>query len=163
MITPSRRTPAEVVGFLREADGRQPHLFWDGRARTPIRSSWRRPSVASCRPDSVNMTASPARRASRSTVFEPEGGSAKFARFHAALRRHGATRPLPARFERLEAGPIRRSIQGCCDRRGDRAPLEQTAADAGWGRQLGLEAQPPHFQWFGERPAIVYLGGELSR
>ena len=35
-------------------------------------------------------------------VFEPEGGSAKFARFHEALRRHGATRPLPERFERLE-------------------------------------------------------------
>jgi mitochondrial fission protein ELM1 len=35
-------------------------------------------------------------------VFEAEGGSAKFTRFHEALRRHGATRPLPERFERLE-------------------------------------------------------------
>jgi mitochondrial fission protein ELM1 len=35
-------------------------------------------------------------------VLEPEGGSAKFGRFHAALRRHGAARPLPDRLERLE-------------------------------------------------------------
>jgi mitochondrial fission protein ELM1 len=35
-------------------------------------------------------------------VFEPAGGSPKFARFHEALRRRGATRPLPTRFDRLE-------------------------------------------------------------
>ena len=32
----------------------------------------------------------------------PEGGSPKFTRFHEALRRHGATRPLPDPFDRLE-------------------------------------------------------------
>jgi hypothetical protein len=35
-------------------------------------------------------------------VFTPSGGSDKFARFHAALAGHGATRPLPATFERLD-------------------------------------------------------------
>jgi mitochondrial fission protein ELM1 len=35
-------------------------------------------------------------------VFAPDGGSPKFTRFHESLRRHGATRPLPDRFERLE-------------------------------------------------------------
>jgi uncharacterized protein len=36
-------------------------------------------------------------------VFAPEGGSDKFARFHEALRRYGATRPLPERFSTLES------------------------------------------------------------
>ena len=40
-------------------------------------------------------------------VFEPEGGSAKFARFHEALRRYGATRPLPERFAGLETWSYR--------------------------------------------------------
>jgi mitochondrial fission protein ELM1 len=35
-------------------------------------------------------------------VFEPSGGSAKFRRFHEALQRHGATRPLPAALTALE-------------------------------------------------------------
>ncbi|MGD9867224.1 MAG: ELM1/GtrOC1 family putative glycosyltransferase, partial [Hyphomicrobiales bacterium] len=36
-------------------------------------------------------------------VFEPEGGSPKFARFHEALRRYGATRALPASIGQLES------------------------------------------------------------
>ena len=52
--------------------------------------------------DSVNMTGEPCATGKPVYVFEPEGGSAKFTRFHEALRRHGATRPLPERFERLE-------------------------------------------------------------
>ena len=48
------------------------------------------------------MTGEPCATGKPVYVFEPEGGSAKFTRFHEALRRHGATRPLPERFERLE-------------------------------------------------------------
>ena len=35
-------------------------------------------------------------------IFEPSGGSAKFARFHAALRACGATRSLPETVTSLE-------------------------------------------------------------
>ena len=48
------------------------------------------------------MTGEPCATGKPVYVFEPEGGSAKFTRFHATLRRHGATRPLPESFERLE-------------------------------------------------------------
>ena len=36
-------------------------------------------------------------------VFEPPGGREKFHRFHAALREHGATRPLAAPPATLDA------------------------------------------------------------
>jgi len=52
--------------------------------------------------DSVNMTGEACATGKPVYVFEPEGGSRKFAKFHDALRRHGATRPLPAHFDRLE-------------------------------------------------------------
>ena len=45
--------------------------------------------------DSVNMTGEPCATGRPVWVFEPSGGSAKFRRFHDALRRYGATRPLP--------------------------------------------------------------------
>jgi uncharacterized protein len=45
--------------------------------------------------DSVNMTGEACATGRPVYVFTPSGGSAKFSRFHDALRRHGATRPLP--------------------------------------------------------------------
>ena len=52
--------------------------------------------------NSVNMCGEPCATGRPVYVFHPEGGSAKFTRFHEALSRYGATRPLPERFERLE-------------------------------------------------------------
>jgi uncharacterized protein len=102
MITPSRRTPADVVGFLREQTAWQPHLFWDGQGENPYPQFLAQADAFVVPADSVNMTGEPCATAKPIYVFEPEGGSAKFTRFHDALRRYGATRPLPARFERLE-------------------------------------------------------------
>ena len=81
------------------------------RARTPIRSSWRRRMRFIVPADSINMVGEPCATGKPVYVFEPEGGSPKFARFHDALRRHGATRPLPVRFERWRPGAIPRSIR----------------------------------------------------
>ena len=53
--------------------------------------------------DSVNITGEACATGRPVYVFHPDGKSAKFDRFHDALRRYGATRPLPARFERLES------------------------------------------------------------
>ena len=52
--------------------------------------------------DSVNMVGEACATGKPVYVFEPEGGAPKRERFHAALRRHGAIRPLPATFEALE-------------------------------------------------------------
>ena len=102
MITPSRRTPADVVSFVRDEIRGQPHLFWDGQGENPYAQFLAQADALVVPADSVNMTGEPCATGKPIYVFEPEGGSPKFARFHDALRRYGATRPLPARFEGLE-------------------------------------------------------------
>jgi len=102
MVTPSRRTPSDVFAFIREITKNQPHIFWDGAGENPYPYFLAHADVFIVPADSVNMTGEPCATGKPVYVFEPEGGSHKFARFHDALRRHGATRPLPARFERLE-------------------------------------------------------------
>jgi uncharacterized protein len=102
MITASRRTPADVVEFIRAETEWQSRVFWDGTGDNPYPQFLAHADAFVVPADSVNMTGEPCATAKPIYVFEPEGGSPKFARFHDGLRRHGATRPLPARFERLE-------------------------------------------------------------
>jgi mitochondrial fission protein ELM1 len=102
MITPSRRTPPKVARFVREATEGAAQLFWDGAGDNPYPQFLAHADAFIVPADSVNMTGEPCVTGKPVWVFEPEGGSDKFARFHEGLRRHGATRPLPERFERLE-------------------------------------------------------------
>ena len=102
MITPSRRTPPAVTAYVKEITEGRPHVFWDGAGENPYPSFVAHADAFIVPADSVNMTGEPCATGKPVYLFEPEGGSRKFARFHDALCRHGATRPLPARFERLE-------------------------------------------------------------
>jgi mitochondrial fission protein ELM1 len=102
MITPSRRTPAEIAAFVREATQGAQRWFWDGAGENPYPAFLAHADAFIAPADSINMVGEACATGKPIYVFEPEGGSPKFARFHAALARHGATRPLPARFESLE-------------------------------------------------------------
>jgi mitochondrial fission protein ELM1 len=102
MITPSRRTPAAIAEFVREATEGTPRMFWDGTGENPYPHFLAHADAFIAPADSVNMTGEPCATGKPVYVFEPGGGSAKFTRFHETLRRHGATRPLPETFERLE-------------------------------------------------------------
>jgi mitochondrial fission protein ELM1 len=102
MITPSRRTPAEVTTFVRDATAGMQRLFWEGEGTNPYPAFLAHADAFIAPADSVNMSGEPCATGKPVYVFAPEGGSPKFARFHEALRRHGATRPLPDPFERLE-------------------------------------------------------------
>ncbi|MBX9588541.1 MAG: mitochondrial fission ELM1 family protein [Hyphomonadaceae bacterium] len=102
MITPSRRTPPPVAAFVKDATEGLARLWWDGEGDNPYPSFLAHADAFIAPADSVNMTGEPCATGKPIYVFKPEGGSRKFARFHDALHRHGATRPLPARFERLE-------------------------------------------------------------
>jgi mitochondrial fission protein ELM1 len=102
MITPSRRTPADVAAFVREATAGMHRLFWDGVGANPYPAFLAHADTFIAPADSVNMTGEPCATGKPVYVFAPEGGSPKFTRFHEALHRHGATRPLPDLFERLE-------------------------------------------------------------
>ncbi|HEX6000543.1 MAG TPA: mitochondrial fission ELM1 family protein [Hyphomicrobiaceae bacterium] len=102
MITPSRRTPAEITTYVRDATDGLPRLFWEGAGENPYPSFLTHADLLVAPADSVNMVGEACATGKPVYTFEPEGGSPKFSRFHDALRRHGATRPLPERVERLE-------------------------------------------------------------
>jgi mitochondrial fission protein ELM1 len=103
MITPSRRTPREVGASVRDATDGGHRWFWDGAGENPYPLFLAHADAFIVPADSVNMTGEACATGKPVYVFQPEGGSGKFARFHAELARHGATRSLPPRFERLEA------------------------------------------------------------
>jgi uncharacterized protein len=102
MITPSRRTPADVVGHIRAAVTGSSQWLWDGQGENPYPYFLAHADAFIAPADSVNMIGEPCATGRPVFVFYPAGGSAKFDRFHRALERHGATRPLPRRFEQLE-------------------------------------------------------------
>jgi mitochondrial fission protein ELM1 len=102
MITPSRRTPADITAFVHEGTQALPRLFWSGQGDNPYPRFLAHADALVAPADSVNMVGEACATGKPVYVFEPEGGSPKFARFHAALKQHGATRPLPDRLDRLE-------------------------------------------------------------
>jgi len=102
MITPSRRTPADITAFVDKATAGTRRLLWNGEGANPYPAFLAHADAFIAPADSVNMTGEPCATGKPVYVFEPDGGSAKFTRFHEALRRHGATRACPERFERLE-------------------------------------------------------------
>ena len=131
MITPSRRTPEPITDFVREATAGTPRIFWDGKGENPYPQFLAHADAFIAPADSVNMTGEPCATGKPVYVFEPEGGSAKFTRFHddaAAAWRHAAVaRELrAARDLELCAAQLVRD-----DCRRDRAALGQAAADAG--------------------------------
>ena len=134
MITPSRRTPADVVGFLREQTAWQPHLFWDGEGENPYAQFLAQADAFIVPADSVNMTGEPVRDGQADLRVRAGGrlGQVRpLPRCPAPARRHPpAAGPLRAAGD-ME--PIRRSNSGRGDRRRDGPPLGQAAADAAVG------------------------------
>ena len=105
LITPSRRTPQSLLAAVDAATARSPRILWRGTdgAANPYPDFLAHADWLVVTADSVNMTGEAASTGKPVYVFEPSGGSAKFARFHDGLRRYGATRPLPDRLTHLEA------------------------------------------------------------
>ena len=101
LITPSRRSEVAIVERAKRAAARFPGVFWDMTGDNPY------PHFLACADafvapaDSINMTGEPCATGKPVYVFHPDGGSAKFARFHRALEAHGATRPFPEHFSNL--------------------------------------------------------------
>ncbi|MDX2155443.1 MAG: mitochondrial fission ELM1 family protein [Hyphomicrobiaceae bacterium] len=126
LVTPSRRSHQRLVRAADRATSRAPRFFWDGNGDNPYPSFLAHADLFVVTGDSVNMTGEPLATGKPVYVFEPSGGSAKFRRFHEALRRYGATRPLPAEVKSLEgwtyrpldsAAEIARAIEARVSRR----------------------------------------------
>jgi uncharacterized protein len=107
MVTASRRTPPQIAEAVRAAVADAHHVFWDGHGENPYPEFLAHADALIVPGDSVNMTGEACATGRPVYVFEPEGGSAKFMRFHEALRRYGATRPMPAHFEQLDTWSYR--------------------------------------------------------
>jgi mitochondrial fission protein ELM1 len=107
MVTPSRRTHQRLIRAVTRATEGAPRFLWDGTGENPYPTFLAHADLFIVTGDSVNMTGEPLATGRPVYVFEPSGGSAKFRRFHDALRRYGATRPLPVEAKSLEAWTYR--------------------------------------------------------
>ena len=95
LLTPSRRTPAALLSAIDHATTASPRFLWDGTGDNPYPAMLAHADHFVVTADSVNMCGEPAVTGRPIHVFTPSGDSAKFQRYHEALARHGATRPLP--------------------------------------------------------------------
>jgi uncharacterized protein len=98
LVTPSRRTPCALLHAIDEATRGRPRILWRGEGANPYPDFLASADILVVTADSVNITSEACATGRPVYVFEPSGGAAKLARFHAALRRCGATRVLPDQF-----------------------------------------------------------------
>lgn len=102
MITPSRRSPPELIAAVDEATANARRILWRGDGDNPYPSFLAGADVLITTADSVNMTGEACATGRPVYVFRPQGHGRKFERFHAALEAHGATRPLPQVLSAIE-------------------------------------------------------------
>lgn len=102
LVTPSRRTHPELLAAAKHATEGFPRLLWDGDGPNPYPAFLAHADCFVVTADSVNMTGEACATGKPVLVFEPAAvRKSKFARFHEALRSHGATRVLPDVVEAL--------------------------------------------------------------
>lgn len=133
MITPSRRTHQRLLRAADSATAGCPRILWDSTGANPYPQFLAHADLLVVTADSVNMTGEACATGRPVYVFEPSGGSAKFRRFHEALRSCGATRPLPEQVDGLDGW--------------DYEPLDSAASIAAeaarrWARRTGRFAGP---------------------
>ncbi len=103
LITPSRRTPPELLEAVDKATATAPRILWRGEGANPYPDFLAHADVLIVTADSVNMTGEACATGRPVYVFFPSKGTAKFNRFHAALQKAGATRPLTEQTQGLES------------------------------------------------------------
>ncbi len=102
MVTTSRRTHNRLLQAVETATQGAPRIIWTGEGDNPYPDFLAHADWLVVTADSVNMTGEACATGRPVYVFTPSGGSAKFSRFHEALRAYGATRELPAELTALE-------------------------------------------------------------
>lgn len=101
LITPSRRTHHRLIARVDQATQGAPRILWNGEGDNPYPDFLANADALVVTADSVNMTGEACATGKPVYVFHPSRGSDKFRRFHSALERHGATRPLPEKLDQL--------------------------------------------------------------
>ena len=111
LVTPSRRTGPENTAILRQALAGLPAEIWDGKGDNPYLGYLALADAFVITADSVNMTCEAAFTGKPIHVAEVAGGTSKFARFHAALREAGVTRPFTGRLESWSYPPMNETAE----------------------------------------------------
>ncbi len=101
LLTPSRRTEAPLLAAAMAGLADYPRIVWDGAGENPYPAFLAHADLFVVTADSVNMTGEACATGRPVFVFTPSGGSAKFGRFHEALRERGITRPCPDVFRSI--------------------------------------------------------------
>jgi uncharacterized protein len=91
-ITPSRRTGDDAMRIIRAALGAKPAVIWDGTGENPYFGFLAHADAIVVTGDSVSMVSEACATGKPVHVFDLEGGSRKFERFHRTLRDRGITR-----------------------------------------------------------------------
>jgi uncharacterized protein len=99
LVTPSRRTGPAGAALLRERLAGLPAAVWDGHGDNPYYAYLSFADALLVTADSVSMVSEAAATGKPVHVVDLPGGNAKFARFHAAMRAQGVTRPFAGRIE----------------------------------------------------------------
>ena len=105
VATPSRRTGPDGVRLLRERLAGIPGQVWDGSGENPYFAYLAVADALIVTADSVSMVSEAAATGKPVHIIDLPGGDAKFARFHAAMRDAGITRPFAGEIEHWSYRP----------------------------------------------------------
>ena len=133
MVTPSRRTGKRNEAILREGLAGLPAQVWDGNGENPYFGLLGLADAIIATGDSVNMVSEAASTGKPVHIVDLKGGSAKFRRFHEAMRQAGITRPFTGRLEDWSYEPLdetHRVAREIRRRLLDRVPGRQTGGAA---------------------------------
>ena len=130
LVTPSRRTGAENMAILQNALRDMPAYIWDGQGDNPYYGMLGLADYILVTGDSVNMVSEACTTGKPVCVIDLPGGSAKFARFHDALRAEGLTRPFAGKLESWRYQPLD-DVQKVAERIKSALAIEGTTARQG--------------------------------
>jgi len=105
-ITPSRRTGDTQRAMLQKRLAGLPAFIWDGSGDNPYFAMLGAADAIIVTADSVSMISEAASTGKPVHIIELEGGSAKFVRFHQAMREAGVTRPFNGTLETWHYAPL---------------------------------------------------------
>jgi mitochondrial fission protein ELM1 len=106
VLTPSRRTGDAGIALLRERLHGVRSAIWDMSGDNPYYAYLAVADGFLVTADSVSMISEAAATGKPVQILDLPGGDAKFARFHAALREAGITRPFAGRIETWRYDPL---------------------------------------------------------
>jgi uncharacterized protein len=106
VVTPSRRTPAQLAQAVQALCAENHGWYWDGTGENPYLAILAQADHLIVTADSVNMLGEALAAGKPAHLFSPSGGHAKISAFVNGLIDHGAVRPMISRLETWPVQPL---------------------------------------------------------